>query len=97
MTATAIAEGHVYVLTSPQSPFIKIGGTTHAPLKRIREINACEPYKSLGPGPCTISGKSPTGAAWNTECTTHCAANSYKPSQGKRSFSKRPPAKFLLI
>ena len=49
MTATAIAEGHVYVLTSPQSPFIKIGGTTHAPLKRIRVINACEPYKSLGP------------------------------------------------
>ena len=36
-------------MTSPQSPFIKIGGTAHAPLKRIREINACEPYKSLGP------------------------------------------------
>ena len=41
--------GHVYVLTSSGSPFIKIGGTSHAPLKRIREINACEPYKGLGP------------------------------------------------
>jgi hypothetical protein len=49
MTAIASPTGHVYVLTSPHSPFIKIGGTAHAPLKRIREINACEPYKSMGP------------------------------------------------
>lgn len=44
-----LAEGHVYVLTSPTCEFIKIGGTDYAPLKRIKEINACEPYKSLGP------------------------------------------------
>lgn len=49
MTAKASQAGHVYVLTSSRSPFIKIGGTAHAPLKRIREINACEPYKGLGP------------------------------------------------
>lgn len=42
-------EGHVYVLTSPVCEYIKIGGTDYAPLKRIREINSSEPYKSLGP------------------------------------------------
>ena len=41
--------GHVYVLTSPKCEHIKIGGTDHAPLKRIREINSSEPYKALGP------------------------------------------------
>lgn len=44
-----ILEGHVYVLVSPVCQFIKIGGTDYAPLKRIKEINSCEPYKSLGP------------------------------------------------
>jgi hypothetical protein len=43
------SEGHVYVLTSPKCEHIKIGGTDYAPGKRIREINAAEPYKSLGP------------------------------------------------
>lgn len=42
-------EGHVYVLVSPTCEYIKIGGTDYAPLKRIKEINASEPYKSLGP------------------------------------------------
>jgi hypothetical protein len=42
-------EGHVYVLTSPACEYIKIGGTDYPPLKRIREINASEPYKGLGP------------------------------------------------
>lgn len=41
--------GHVYVLVSPHSDCIKIGGTDHPPLKRIREINSCEPYRALGP------------------------------------------------
>lgn len=42
-------EGHVYILASPVCEYIKIGGTDYAPLKRIKEINSCEPYKSLGP------------------------------------------------
>lgn len=41
--------GYVYILVSPTTEFIKIGGTDHPPLKRIKEINATEPYKSLGP------------------------------------------------
>lgn len=44
-----LTEGHVYVLVSPTCEFVKIGGTDYAPLKRIREINGCEPYKSHGP------------------------------------------------
>jgi hypothetical protein len=42
-------EGFVYVLTSPNIEYIKIGGTDYPPLKRIKEINTTEPYKSLGP------------------------------------------------
>lgn len=42
-------EGHVYVLISPVCEYVKIGGTDYAPLKRIKEINSSEPYKSLGP------------------------------------------------
>lgn len=41
--------GHVYILVSPKSKYIKIGGTDYPPLKRIREINTSEPYKGLGP------------------------------------------------
>lgn len=41
--------GYVYVLVSPKTDCIKIGGTDYPPLKRIKEINASEPYKSLGP------------------------------------------------
>lgn len=42
-------EGHVYVLASPVCEYVKIGGTDYVPLKRIKEINSCEPYKGLGP------------------------------------------------
>jgi hypothetical protein len=38
--------GHVYVLTSPACEYIKIGGTDHAPIKRIQEINAGEKGRS---------------------------------------------------
>jgi hypothetical protein len=41
--------GFVYILISPKSEYIKIGGTDFPPLKRIKEINVTEPYKSLGP------------------------------------------------
>lgn len=41
--------GHVYVLVSPKSEFVKIGGTDFPPLKRIREINATSPYREHGP------------------------------------------------
>ncbi len=43
------AGGHVYILTSPKTDLIKIGGTAFPPLKRIREINGSTPYKELGP------------------------------------------------
>jgi len=41
--------GHVYILVSPNCEFIKIGGTEYPPSKRLKEINATEPYKGLGP------------------------------------------------
>jgi len=43
------AQGFVYILTSPNTECIKIGGTDYPPAKRIKEINQSEPYKSLGP------------------------------------------------
>jgi hypothetical protein len=42
-------EGFVYILVSSKTKYIKIGGTDFPPLKRIKEINLTEPYKSLGP------------------------------------------------
>jgi hypothetical protein len=41
--------GHVYILVSPKTDLIKIGGTGSAPMKRIAEINASAPYRALGP------------------------------------------------
>lgn len=41
--------GYVYILVSPKTDCIKIGGTDYPPLKRIKEINTTEPYKNLGP------------------------------------------------
>ncbi len=40
--------GYVYILQSQNCDCVKIGGTDYPPLKRIKEINATEPYKSLG-------------------------------------------------
>jgi hypothetical protein len=42
-------DGYIYVLISQNSPYVKIGGTALSPMKRIKEINNTEPYKSLGP------------------------------------------------
>ncbi|GHT66215.1 hypothetical protein FACS189452_01720 [Bacteroidia bacterium] len=42
-------EGFVYILVSQKTDYIKIGGTDYPPLKRIKEINTTEPYKTLGP------------------------------------------------
>jgi hypothetical protein len=42
-------EGFIYILISPTVEYIKIGGTEYPPLKRIKEINSAEPYKSFGP------------------------------------------------
>jgi len=41
--------GHVYILVSPKTDLIKIGGTAYPPLKRIREVNGSSPYRELGP------------------------------------------------
>jgi len=41
--------GYIYILTSPNSDCIKIGKTIYPPLKRIKEINSDDPYKSIGP------------------------------------------------
>ena len=41
-------QGHVYVLTSSNCKYVKIGGTDYPPLKRIKEINSREPYKQHG-------------------------------------------------
>ncbi|MDR1703170.1 MAG: GIY-YIG nuclease family protein, partial [Clostridiales bacterium] len=49
MERSSSIPGYVYVLVSPFSKHVKLGGTTISPMKRIREINAVEPYKSQGP------------------------------------------------
>lgn len=41
--------GYVYILESPKTELIKIGGSDYPPSKRVKEINSTEPYKSLGP------------------------------------------------
>lgn len=41
-------QGYVYILASKNCECIKIGGSDYPPLKRIKEINITEPYKSLG-------------------------------------------------
>lgn len=42
-------EGFVYLLTSINSPHVKIGGTEHPPSVRIRDINSSPAYGALGP------------------------------------------------
>lgn len=41
-------EGFVYILISPNTECIKIGGSDFFPMKRIKEINASSPYKNIG-------------------------------------------------
>ena len=45
----ANTEGYVYILTSPNTDLIKVGGSDYPPCKRIKEVNLSEPYKNLGP------------------------------------------------
>ncbi len=44
-----MAQGFVYILVSPNSSFIKIGGTERPIAERIRGINAAAGYSDLGP------------------------------------------------
>ncbi len=41
--------GHIYLLVSPKTELVKVGGTEFPPLKRFREVNSSAPYKELGP------------------------------------------------
>lgn len=41
--------GYVYVLTSRKCEHIKIGGSAFPPLKRIRQIDSCDPYRQFAP------------------------------------------------
>ncbi|MCL2136558.1 MAG: GIY-YIG nuclease family protein [Coriobacteriia bacterium] len=41
--------GYVYILTSPNSRYVKIGGTSISPMKRLKEINTSEPYSLFAP------------------------------------------------
>jgi hypothetical protein len=44
-----MSQGFVYILVSPNSNYIKIGGTEKSISKRLREINATAPYADHGP------------------------------------------------
>jgi hypothetical protein len=44
-----MAQGFVYILVSPNSSYIKIGGTTHPIAKRLKEINGTVSYADHGP------------------------------------------------
>jgi hypothetical protein len=44
-----MAIGFVYILVSPNSDYIKIGGTEHPVSKRIKEINSALSYAAHGP------------------------------------------------
>lgn len=67
-------EGHVYVLVSPVCEYVKVGGTDYAPLKRIKEINLHEPYKSLGPW--SLHDFRQVGDWRKVECALHYALRS---------------------
>ena len=43
------SEGYIYLQKSPNFDCIKIGGTGYPPMKRIKEINSTDPYKTIGP------------------------------------------------
>lgn len=44
-----MSKGFVYILISPNSNFVKIGGTEHPISKRLSEINGTAPYNRHGP------------------------------------------------
>lgn len=44
-----MAQGFVYILVSPNSNFIKIGGTERPISERLRGINGTESYADHGP------------------------------------------------
>jgi len=44
-----MAEGFVYILSSANSPYVKIGGTEFPPAIRLRAINTGSAYEERGP------------------------------------------------
>ena len=44
-----MAEGFVYILSSANSPFVKIGGTEFPPAFRLRSLNSGSAYEDHGP------------------------------------------------
>jgi hypothetical protein len=44
-----MAQGFVYILVSPNSNYVKIGGTERPISERLRDINGSSPYSDHGP------------------------------------------------
>lgn len=44
-----MSEGFVYILSSPNSPHVKIGGTEHPPAVRLKGVNSDAAYQDHGP------------------------------------------------
>src|SRR3979490_2225403 len=44
-----MAQGFVYILVSPNSNYVKIGGTARPISERLRDINGTSPYSDHGP------------------------------------------------
>ena len=44
-----MAQGFVYILVSPNSNYVKIGGTERPISERLRDINGTSPYSDHGP------------------------------------------------
>lgn len=51
-----MSEGFVYILSSANSPFVKIGGTEFPPAIRLRAINTGSAYEEHGPWPGSRPG-----------------------------------------
>src|SRR5229473_2706510 len=47
--SSAMSQGFVYILVSPNSNYIKIGGTENPISERLRAINGTAPYADHGP------------------------------------------------
>jgi hypothetical protein len=86
-------QGFVYVLVSPNSNFIKIGGTERPISERLRRINGAESYSDHGPWELSDFPHVTDWRLVEGELHRHFQKHNFRDVVGTRELFSAPPTR----
>jgi hypothetical protein len=86
-----MAQGFVYILVSPNSNYVKIGGTERPISERLRDINGTSPYSDHGPWELSDFLYVTDWRLVEGELHRHFQSNAVRDVAGTRELFRIPP------